>query len=280
HFDEQFALPGLLGQIPTSSAGGRDIFVVDLNRETGTANWHHTYGGTGNETAYGAAVTTANDKLHVTGDFSGQVEFGALGNATALGTSDVFVLKINPEGEERILSTFGAAGASAKGRGIAATAERGVVISGLFTGAIDFGSGTQTSIDSDAFVVSLDSTLATRWSQVFPGAGTARALDVDVEDGEVFVAGQYSGLLSVGVTMLTAIGGNDAFFGSLALDDGTPNWAFGIGSTGADFGWGAESYQGRLYVTGALSGPADLATGVLLDASADGDIFLGSYRVR
>ncbi len=280
HFDEQFSLSLTSGETVVTSAGSRDIFVVDFDKASGNVNWHHTYGGVGSDTAYGVAVTVANDKLHVTGNFAGEVGFGALGNTTALGTSDLFVLKINPEGEERVLSTFGAVGASANGRGIATTADRGVVVSGLYTGAIDFGSGVETATDTDAFVFSLDSTLATRWSQVFPGAGAARALDADVEDGEVFVTGQYAGLLSVGVTMLTSVGGKDAFVGSFALEDGAPNWAFGIGSTGTDFGWGAESYQGRLYVTGRLSGQATLATGVVLDGAADGDMFLGSYRVR
>ena len=133
------------------SKGAADGFVAKFGPD-GAHLWSKSYGD-GNKdgtTAAAAAATDAAGNVLVTGSFSGAVDFGG-GTLGGIG-SDVFALKLGPDGTHRWSHRHGDQNAQA-GRGIAADAAGNVFVAGSFAGAADFGDITLTSAgNSDAFV--------------------------------------------------------------------------------------------------------------------------------
>lgn len=280
HFVEDMALPDAGLTRPVRSAGLRDAWVLNLSRVDGSANWRRTYGGVGNETAVAVAVTPANGKAYITGNFASTVVFGAAGPLSADGDSDLFVLKINPDGEERRLQSIGGVASATVGRGIAIGPDRGVVVAGRFSGAVRFGGILETSAGTDGMMFAMDSDLVYQWHTVLGGALNDGAYGIATgASGQVFAIGQFEGTMSVGGDTLVSVGESDVFVVSADVVGGTHHWARSFGSSGADLGWGAALFGDTLFVTGAVRGDTDFGSGVV-SASTDGDIFLSAYRTR
>lgn len=280
HFVEDIALPSPRGGVGVRSAGLRDAFVLNLSRVDGSANWRRTYGGTGNETAWGVAVTPGNGKAYVVGSYASTVVFGEAGASVADGAEDLYVLKINPDGEERRFQSIGGVASAIVGRGIAIGPDRGVVVAGRFSGAIRFGGTLETSESVDAMMVSLDSNLLYQWHNVLSSPLNDRALGIATgSDGQVFAIGQFEGTMNVGTDRLVSAGAGDAFVVAADVMTGAPHWARAYGTAGQDFGWAAAVFADTLFVTGAVRGDTDFGGG-LVNASTDGDIFLSAYRTR
>ncbi|MCH2633222.1 MAG: SBBP repeat-containing protein, partial [Acidimicrobiales bacterium] len=74
-----------------TSTGGYDVFVTKLN-SSGVHQWTNTYGSTQDDTGNEVAVDSSGN-VHVTGNFTGTVDFGA-GDVTSAGSNDVFVTKL------------------------------------------------------------------------------------------------------------------------------------------------------------------------------------------
>ncbi|MDP6876958.1 MAG: SBBP repeat-containing protein, partial [Alphaproteobacteria bacterium] len=87
-----------------TSAGVDDVFVTKLN-SSGAHQWTTTFGGTGQDISYGVAVDGSGN-VHITGIFTGTVDFGA-GNVTSAGGNDGFVTKLNSSGAHQWTTTFG-----------------------------------------------------------------------------------------------------------------------------------------------------------------------------
>ena len=137
-----------------ASAGDLDVSVTKLN-SSGAHQWTTTFGGTGNDRAYVVAVDGSGN-VHVTGYFSGTVDFGA-GDVTSAGATDGFVTKLNSSGAHQWTTTLGGTG-NDYGWGVAVDGSSNVHVTGHFDGTVDFGAGDVASAGNyDGFVVKLDS---------------------------------------------------------------------------------------------------------------------------
>lgn len=140
------------GAEPTASHGGRDIFIACFNG-AGELSWVNTYGS--DSTDEGEAIAMdADGNVYVTGNFQGDVDFGD-GLRSSAGSSDVFVLSLDRNGELLWVITFGGAG-SDKGVNIEMHPDRGAVVTGEFNESFELDG---TSFDSGSslamFVISL-----------------------------------------------------------------------------------------------------------------------------
>jgi hypothetical protein len=256
-----------------------DAFLLVFDR-SGALMWQRVYGGPGNDSAQAVAVTD-NDKPHVAGAFQSAVTFGVAGERSAEGATDMFVLKLTAAGEERHLTTFGGTDATASARSIAITEGRGVVVAGRYQGTIAFEGASSSSTGGDGVIIRMDNTLVPQWHQTLGGPGSDRVLGVTFgAGGQVFVTGQFAETASVAGESLTSEGAIDVFVA--AYDDalgGAARWGLGLGSTAGDWGWGVATHGDRLFVTGAVRGPADFGSGSV-SAATDGDAFLAAYRIR
>lgn len=235
-----------------SSTGIIDFFVCKLDQQ-GIFSWVKTFGSTSGE--YAEAITI--DKLgniYLTGSFLQTVDFDpgpGIHNLTASsGGFDVFILKLNPQGNyvwaERIGGISGDEGTS-----IATDSWGYVYILGNFAGSVDFDPDPNYSYiltanpgqqaGSDIFILKLNGSGNLVWAENFDGKGSdvGKALAIDSKNN-IFITGYFFNRIdfnpdSFGVDSATSEGRADSFLAKLH-SDGSFEWAKSIGGLREEIG--------------------------------------------
>ena len=83
------------GGINKTSAGGSDIFALKLDSSS-ALQWVNNFGGINNDVGLGIDIDSSGNS-YITGYFQNTVNFGG-GNVTSVGSTDIFVLKLNSSG--------------------------------------------------------------------------------------------------------------------------------------------------------------------------------------
>ncbi len=239
------------GQVLTS-AGAQDIFLAKYDA-TGAHLWCKRFGGTGNDVAKAVAINVAGDVI-LTGHFRGPVTFGGAPLA-GRGLQDVFVAKFDAAGVHQWSQWYGSAG-SDEGQDIVVDASGNVVVTGQYTGLINFGGGDTPAFGSlDMFVVKLNAAGGYLWSKgignVNPDVGNGVAVDAL---NNVFVTGMFTNTVNFGGSPLTSVGSNDVFV--VKYDgDGVHQWSTRLGGPTGDAGQeiGVDA-SGDVVVTGIYNG--------------------------
>jgi hypothetical protein len=245
--------------------------------------WAKQFGTSGQQT-YGQGVAAdSSGNVLVAGYFTGTVDFGG-GALPSAGSSDVFVVKLDPSGAHVWSKTFGDS-TSQIATGVAVDGAGDVFVIGTFSGKVDFGGGPLTaSSPQDVFILKLDPSGAHVWSKHFghpSGLQVASGVAVD-SAGTVFMTGTFSGPVDFGGGAIAA-GGQGIFL--VHLDTaGNHLWSKPFGGGLADSGASvAVDQSGNVIVTGGFWGTADFGGGALTSAGKS-DLFIaafsgtGSYR--
>jgi hypothetical protein len=257
-----------------TSAGNLDIFVAEFDGG-GNHLWSRRLGNNYSEFAYGVAADGSGNVI-LTGSFEGAVDFGG-GDLTSAGDSDIFVAKFDAAGNHLWSRRFG----DASGQGAYAVAIDGsdnVIVTGSFSGAVDFGGGPLTSAGSeDVFVAKFNSAGSHLWSQGFGDTYSQRAVAVAIDGSEsVLLTGFNSGIVDFGGGPITTAGSNDIFV--VKFDPtGAHVWSRGFGDPNVQQGQGiAVDGSGNVTVTGWFMGSVDFGGGSLTSAGLD-DIFVARF---
>jgi hypothetical protein len=189
----------LLSSIYDKTAiGEQDIFVLNLDN-SGNTLWAEGYGG--NLRDWGRSIVEHNDTIYVTGDFEAIVEFNPTGSSitkTSEGWTDIFIMKINPNGITEWVNSYGEVSRDG-GFALALDHSNSVYVTGLFDNTVDFnpdgGGDIITSNGSfDSFVQKLNSNGSVIWTKTFGGIGTEQAHALAVtEKNEIITTGFYTG---------------------------------------------------------------------------------------
>ncbi len=223
-----------------------------------------------------ATATDAAGDVFVVGTLHGTADFGTDTRPVTLqnsGSFDLYAAKYSPTGALIwAVSTAGAtSGSVCQGLGIAVDVQGNVVLTGSFSGNVNFdpgpGSFRMTSAGvGDAFVAKLDSAGRFLWAVDVPGTpgaldqGTAVAVD---GAGTIYATGYFSATATFGATTLTSGGNADAFAMALA-PSGRFLWAAATGgsATSATAGTGiAADGVGGVSVSGSFSGTVNFDPG-------------------
>lgn len=227
-----------------TTADGADVFAAKLDA-SGNLLWVRSLGGDmGWPPGYAVCASTDGNIL-VAGSFSGTIELGN-GSATAAGSSDVFLVKLDPSGEPLWGKTFGGPLAQAA-HSVAVDQDSNVLVAGSFTGSIDFGGDSLLSAGSeDAFVAKLDASGQHIWSRRLGSAGSDTASGVSTDaSGNVIVVGTLS------------IQGPDVFVAKLDAA-GADLWMNTYGDPAAQQAYGVDvDAVGHITLAGQLSGTID-----------------------
>ena len=269
----QAADVGFLGNIvvggyfssPALSFGGGPVlfgdtagngFVVELGPD-GDHKWSQNFSGSGTEYVNALATDSAGN-TYVCGSFSSpilQVGGEAVSSVSQVLSLDVFVAKLNLQGEVVWAEAFGSEGGE-ECRSIAIGPNGDVYIAGEFySAAIDFGGEPINNVgppESDCFVARFSDQGEHVWSVGFGSESGDVAEGVSVgSSGQVSVAGRTCGdQVDLGTGPLPAAGGCDAFVVQLD-DDGDPVWAKLFGGTSGEMLYGASIHSsGVVYVAG------------------------------
>jgi gliding motility-associated-like protein len=144
------------------SAGSNDVFVqkLDLN---GNLLWVNSIGGTGTDRGFGL-ITDNNDDVYVTGHYADVCDFDATVNhfnLTASGSYDIFICKLDSNGELLCATGIGGAGPDVAFH-LTLYGDNNLLISGRYASIVDFDPSSlinnQTANDNigDIFIAKYD----------------------------------------------------------------------------------------------------------------------------
>ena len=262
-----------------------DIFIVKYD-PSGNVLWAKNAGGIDNDVGRSCA-TDGSGNVYVTGYFnSSSITFGSTTLTNASTSSDIFIVKYDPNGNvlwaQREGGTF-----SEWGYSCASDASGNVYVTGYFnSSSITFGSTVLTNANAgvaDIFIVKYDSSGTILWAQ--------RAGDIGIDygwscttdvSGNVYLTGYFlSASITFGTTTLNNISTGSADIFIVKYDSsGTILWAQRAGGTNEDRGYStATDVSGNLYVTGFFrSFTITFGSTTLTNANTgNDDIFIVKY---
>ncbi|MEH6763824.1 MAG: T9SS type A sorting domain-containing protein [Aequorivita antarctica] len=182
-----------------TSNGFYDVYVSKTNSEGGY-EWAVNVGGESFD--YGVGITTdADGNVYITGYYDGTVDFdpgAGVANITALGGGDIFILKLNADGEFVWAKSVGGTGYE-ESTAIAVSSNGNVTVLGYFYEPADFNPGPDEYILtseglSDTFLVNLDANGDFISAQRYGGPDTDLALDMKINSAnDIFIAGYFEG---------------------------------------------------------------------------------------
>ena len=217
-------------------------------------------GGSGYDIAFGVDVDAAGN-AYVTGHTQ-SLNF-PLANQTQLaqGNSDAFVMKLSPDGSQRLYSTFWGGDFDETAWDIAVNSEGYAAVSGTTSSIRNYPrqAAFQTTFGggiTDGFVISFDPNGRSQFSSPIGGIGNENAFGVAIgEDRVVYVAGEApsTDYLPQNAPALLRQGNGDIFLLKIA-SNGSLIWRQIHGGTGRD---GASDVDvdaaGNIYVAGGSS---------------------------
>ncbi|MBI4703197.1 MAG: hypothetical protein HY744_18935, partial [Deltaproteobacteria bacterium] len=138
---------------PLAAAGDWDIFVAKLD-PNGNHVWSKRFGGPAFDMPRSISLD-AGGNLLLAGEFEKALDFGG-GPLLSAGDRDVFVAKLDPNGNHVWSKRFGGSGSDGA-ESVATDLAGNVLLPGAFPGAVDFGGGPLGSAGGcDVFVAKLD----------------------------------------------------------------------------------------------------------------------------
>jgi hypothetical protein len=258
-----------------TSQGGWDIFVAKFG-PGGAHLWSKSFGATQEQFARAVAVDATGNVI-ITGYFYNTVNFGG-GALTSAGGAEIFVAKLDPDGNHVWSKRFGNSSDQA-GYAVAADASGNVVVAGYFNGTMSFGGSDLASAGGrDIFVAKLDANGNHLWSERYGDASEQNALTVAVDvAGDAIVAGYFAGVVDFGGGALTSAGGDDIFLAKLRSADGAHIWSkrFGDASNQNPHEVAVDA-SGNVTLTGYFMGTVYFGGGTLT-AGSSGDMYLAKF---
>jgi LPXTG-motif cell wall-anchored protein len=220
----------------------------------------------------GVTVDAAGN-TYMTGALTGTADFdpeAGVSNLASAGGRDIYVAKYDIMGRLAWAKSVGSTG-NQLGVSIATDASGNVIVSGRFTGTVDFdpGAGTTSLTDpSDSgFVLKLDGNGAFVWAaNMTAGSNGSQASGVGVDaSGNIFSTGYFEGTADLdpgaGTSNAISAGNYDIFVTKLS-STGTFQWGRTVGNAGGDYGNVLNmSSSGMPHIVGTFTGTLDFDPG-------------------
>lgn len=260
---------------PFASVGGtHDIFVLALS-PTGGHLLSRAFGGSGGDEGSAVTIDPSGNAI-VVGHMTGSIDFGG-GTLTSAGGDDAFIAKYSPLGVHVWSARFGDVNQQ-QIKDVAADSAGNVYFTGNFTGQVDFGGGTMTSLGSnDSMLVKYSAAGAHQWSRQLGGTFLQYGWSVAVDtQNNVVVTGGAQGTVDFGLGALTSAGNSDVFMAKYNSNN-VPQWSKMFGDMSDQSGQGIKTDgQNNVVAVGRISGTTDFGGGTLTSAGQN-DSFIAKY---
>ncbi len=286
-----FSYPYIAGFFELTSAGGRDVFVLKLDAETGLPDWIRRGGGTqddeANDIVYEDEAIYIGGNFRLTSNFNTPSSFGT-NELVSKGGDDAFLMKMFTSGSLAWLKRAGGTGYD-EGKAVGSNAS-GVFLGGSFSDLADFNtpssqfSNTFQSLgDRDVFVVKFDHSGTLGWIQKAGSTLRDRLFGLDCSASSVFATGIFEDTLKVGKlhlvqNKLISEGNRDAFILSFTSQAGLVNWYESISGPEDILGTALAFGDGEVFVGGFYEGTAHFSSSDSLISDGDSDVFLSRFE--
>jgi hypothetical protein len=134
------------GSFNLTANGGYDYFIQKLD-QNGDLSWAKAVGGSGADGCYAADVDSSGN-IYLTGKFNDMVDFdpnAGVTNMTSSGFDDIFIEKIDANGDFIWVKTMGGSNSLDVGRGITSDLFGNIYLTGSFNGTTDLDPGPDNS---------------------------------------------------------------------------------------------------------------------------------------
>jgi hypothetical protein len=133
------------------AASGISYFTMSYN-SAGTFRWADSQDSATSQTVVGLDIATDSaDRVYTVGYFSGTVDFGA-GSWASTGSNDFFLVSYDSSGSYQFAQRGSGGSGTETGWGVGTFADDTVYVAGVFSGSVDFGSGSLTASGNDFFL--------------------------------------------------------------------------------------------------------------------------------
>lgn len=245
-----------------TSLGAYDNFILKFN-SSGVLLWGKSYGSAYSDYVYDVAVDDSGN-IYSTGYFEVGADYDpgvGVATITSKGSNDVFVQKLNANGEFIWVKTFGGKGDDI-GTSIALDAYGNVYTAGGFYDTVDFDPGPSNvssaatgTFANDAFIHKMDRNGKLIWVKTFGGVKSELPVNMTID--------RFGSLYSVG------------------WYDGNADYDPGVGTYNLGAFYGSYLHKmdtlGKYYWTGIIEGASN---GVIYDVATDklGNVYtVGKY---
>jgi len=258
-----------------------DIFLAKYS-VSGEHLWSRRIGGDADDQALGVTVDDSGDVI-VTGICQNRVDFGDGTRISGGPEFDIFVAKYSGVNGEYMWAKRFEDLENGYGYSVAVDSGGEVLVTGQFTGSVDFSAGVDEPLISaggaDIFVAKLSGIDGShQWSRSFGSTGAEYGYAIAVDGyGDVLVVGRFNSILNLGGATFSSAGSDDSFVAKLSGIDGSHQWSRSFGSAGYDYATAvAVDGNNNAIVTGYYEGSVNFGGGNLASAGA-ADIFLAKY---
>ncbi len=270
------------------SAGDFDMVVIKFD-STGQFIWSKRVGGTGFDEFTNVECDALGNVILV-GYFEGTVDLDpnvGVNSVTSQGISDLYVMKLSPEGETLWMHELTGASDESTG-GLSVTSTGHIFVSGGFFGTTNFSTSTSLTSagENDAYVMKLNPDGTLNWVKQIGGTSFDYAWDLDTyTNGDVVLAGRFRDVVDfnpgVAVANGTSAGSNDGFLVRFNTN-GDYVWHNTFGGTGFDEVWAVTTdLDNNTFTYGYFSGTVDLAPGVAVQnftSNGSDDLFIQKFN--
>ena len=245
--------------------GGQDVLVAKIETGTGEVSWVSSGGAKGaSDQGRAVAVNGKGSTLFVTGwSNNGATFFGRQTPKPGPAGDNVFVGALDTS--SRLFRWVVAAGGpgSDTAEAMAIDSSDKLYLTGFFHDQVTFGGATFNIKGKQVFVTKFDpGTKKFVWAGHFASTGTSNeglAVTVDAARSSLYVAGFFTGTMTIGGTSLVADGRADGFAARLNTDGNSVSWARQFGGADNDGAYALALHRsGDVWVGGRFAGPATL----------------------
>ena len=215
-----------------TTAGQRDIYVAKLN-PLGAHIWSQRFGDDNSDYCTTVASDNSGNVIFAR-SYADSIDFSGVPFVTT-GSNNVYVAKFDPLGSHVWSQSFGDNQFQGL-RGASVDAVGNVIITGYFSGTMDFGGGPLLgSSAADIFLAKFDPLGTHQWSKQFGDSFDYQWVDDVATDaaGDVFLTGDFYGTVDFGGGTLTSVGGRDLYVAQFDAF-GSHVWSARYGDTNAD----------------------------------------------
>lgn len=176
--------------------------VLSVSGQDVTLNWAGSLGGSADDRGASLAIDSEGN-TYTTGSFEGIADFDPDTSEfllTSNGQDDIYVQKLDMNGNFEWAISFGGAGGLDRGKSIVVDKDGYIYVTGSFSGTVDFDPGDgsfplTSNGGSDFFVLKLDSDANFQWAINIGGDGYEYSEFITVDElGGVYLTGSINSL--------------------------------------------------------------------------------------